>query len=405
MWHGATINLLQLFVFGAIVFDGNSFHLRSGRQSPGALSRCCSRSAGSIDLSKPTSTSRTQLFFSGTLVENQNEILVEEILSPRTIAMNKERHESAVLSCEKMYPWYNFTDRDFEDSRPSIVESWHKYSHNHEQENYDQALHRPQLPFGLDDLARVSCQPLLTPEECQVLIDEADGMNKETGKQPWMEGGARYSTPSDRVGALMPLERLPKSFNLINQQLLPRIFCSVVKAYDCCASHPSELRIGGARVVRYDAAAGQVELGMHRDFLAVTVNIALNEPSEFEGGGTVVEALSDIPIRLQKGHALIHPGDVRHAGSSITSGSRYVLVLFLMSKTIIPHDRYLGEWAERCMGIAVGSSMEEKESWLQTAAKYYSDAYSMGGRIDRGLFPWFYHRAGLGFPMSKEMEI
>ena len=179
---------------------------------------------------------------------------------------------------------------------------------------------------------------------------------------------------------------------------------SVVKAYDCCANHPSDLRIGGARVVRYDAAAGQVELGMHRDFLTLTVNIALNEPTEFEGGGTIVEALSEKPIRLHRGHALIHPGDVRHAGSTITSGSRYVLVLFLMSKKIIPHDRYLGEWAERCMGIAANSCVEEKESWLKTAAKYYADAYTMGGRIDRGLFPWFYQRAGLGYSKSTEMK-
>ena len=310
--------------------------------------------------------------------------------------MNIERHESAVSSCENLYPWYNFTETDFKNAGPSVVEDWNKYSHDYENESYDYALHRPQFPFGLDDLARVSHQPLLTPEECQVLIDEADSMNEKMKDGQWIEGGARYGTPSDKVGALMPLERLPKSFELINEQLLPRIFASVVKAFDCSANHPSDLRIGGARVVRYDAAAGQVELGMHRDFLALTANIALNDPAEFEGGGTIVEAFSKTPIRLQKGHALIHPGDVRHAGSTITSGSRYVLVLFLMSKAIIPHDRYLGEWAERCMGIAANSSPEEKESWLRTAAKYYADSYTLGGRIDRGLFPWFYQRAGLG---------
>eukprot|EP00533_Pseudo-nitzschia_delicatissima_P016071 CAMPEP_0197279136 /NCGR_PEP_ID=MMETSP1432-20130617/19631_1 /TAXON_ID=44447 /ORGANISM="Pseudo-nitzschia delicatissima, Strain UNC1205" /LENGTH=310 /DNA_ID=CAMNT_0042745625 /DNA_START=51 /DNA_END=979 /DNA_ORIENTATION=- len=310
--------------------------------------------------------------------------------------MNTERHESAVLGCEDMYPWYNFTESDFEDAGPSIVENWDEYSHDYENESYDHGLHRPTAPFGLDDLARVSTRPLLKPEECQVLIDEADSINEMIKDGQWIQGGARYGTPSDKVGALMPLERLPKSLELINEQLLPRIFASVVKAYDCCATHPSDLRIGGARVVRYDAAAGQVELGMHRDFLALTVNIALNDPAEYEGGGTIVEAFSETPIRLQKGHALIHPGDVRHAGSTITSGSRYVLVLFLMSAAIIPHDRYLGEWAEQCMGIAANSSPDEKESWLRTAANYYADSYTLGGRIDRGLFPWFYHRAGLG---------
>ena len=284
---------------------------------------------------------------------------------------------------ENMYPWHNFTDSDFKNA----VKRWDKYSHDHEDEDYDHALHQPRHPFGFEDLARVSCQPLLTPEECQVLIDEADGINEHKRSIEWMVGGARYGTPSDRVGALMPLERLPKSFQLINEQLLPRIFASVVEAFECCADHPSDLRLGGARVVRYDAAEGQVELGMHRDFLALTVNIALNDPTEFEGGGTIVEALSKSPIRLKRGHALIHPGDVRHAGTSITSGSRYVLVLFLMSKTIIPHDRYLGEWAGQCMNLAMDCHIDEKESWLRTAAQYYADAYTLGGRIDRGCFP------------------
>jgi len=409
MGQQAIINFLQVFVLSAIVLRGNSFCPRSGRQSPVAFTSqydCCIPRLNCRKSPKRTAATATttQLLLSTTLIESQNEIIPEEILSPRTMAINKERHEGVVSACEEMYPWYNFTDSDFEDASSSVVESWEGYSHDHENENYDHVLHRPQFPFGLDDLARVSCQPILTPAECQVLIDEADGINSDVRNKQWMEGGARYGTPSDKVGALMPLERLPKSFEMINEQLLPRIFASVVKAFDCCASHPSDLRIGGARVVRYDAAAGQVELGIHRDFLALTVNIALNDPTEFEGGGTVVEALSEIPIRSQRGHALIHPGDVRHAGSSITSGSRYVLVLFLMSKTIIPHDRYLGEWAQQCMGIAVNSDMDEKESWLRTAANYFADAYTLGGRMDRGLFPWFYHRAGLGYPMSIDTE-
>lgn len=398
-----TVDLLPLAIFGAIILRCDSFGLRSGSLPRDVSKSLCRGYASLTDCRNPTEQTTSRLR-STAAIENQEKALVEEILSPHTITMNKERHESAVAACENLYPWYNFTDSDFEDAGPSIVEDWEEYSHDYEHENYDHALHKPSFPFGLDDLARVSRRPLLTPTECQVLIDEADGMNEDIKDGKWIEGGARYGTPDDRVGALMPLERLPKSFELINEQLLPRIFASVVKAFDCCADHPSNLRIGGARVVRYDAAAGQVELGMHRDFLALTANIALNDPSEFEGGGTVVEALSKKPIRLQKGHALIHPGDVRHAGSSITSGSRYVLVLFLMSKTIIPHDRYLGEWAERCMGIAATSSPDEKESWLRTAAKYYSDAYTMGGRIDRGLFPWFYHRAGLGYSELQGME-
>lgn len=396
------LDLLGPIIFGTIVLPGDSFGLQSGGRCSDAVK---SRSHGGFSLNKcinPSKPISKQPLFSTKLIESEKNVLVEEVLSPQTIAMNQERHEAAVLGCENLYPWFNFTDADFAEASPSIVESWEAYSHDYENESYDHDLHRPVFPFGLNDLARVSREPLLSQQECQVLIDEADSINENREKEKWIQGGARYGTPSDRVGALMPLERLPKSFELINEKLLPRIFASVVKAFGCCANHPSDLRLGGARVVRYDTASGQVELGMHRDFLALTVNIALNDPTEFEGGGTVVEAFSKTPIRLPRGHALIHPGDVRHAGSSITSGSRYVLVLFLMSKTIIPHDRYLGEWAERCMGLAANSSLDEKEGWLRTAAKYYADAFTMGGRIDRGLFPWFYQRAGLGSSASTD---
>ena len=393
--HTSAMGVLRIIVFGGIVLRGDSFRPQSESRSRNVVN------SSVVEAIAPNDRTKTTLH-STPVVEVETRVPVEEILSPNTIAMNMERHESAVSACEERYPWYNFTDSDFDDAGPSIVDDWEKYSHNVEDEHYDHALHKPNFPFDINDLARVSREPLLTPEECQILIDEADSMNENIKEGQWIEGGARYGTPDDRVGALMPLERLSKSFDLINKQLMPRISASVHKAFECCADHPSDLRIGGARVVRYDAAAGQVELGMHRDFLALTVNIALNDPAEFEGGGTVVEAFSKTPIRLQKGHALIHPGDVRHAGSTITSGSRYVLVLFLMSKKIIPHDRYLGEWAEQCMGIAATTSSEEKESWLRTAAKYYSDAYTMGGRIDRGLFPWFYQRAGLGCSESEQ---
>ena len=402
----ASIGRLQLglLVFGAIVICGNSFCFRLDSLCGTRDHGCCHF----VDFRNTADqTATTQLSSSTTLEENPKDVvavLAEDILSPRTITMNEERHQGAVMGCENGYPWHNFTDQDFKDASSSIVDSWDEYSHDYEHKNYDHALHRPSFPFGLDDLARVSRQPLLTSDECQVLIDEADGINEDKRNKKWMEGGARYGTPSDKVGALMPLERLPKSFEMINEKLLPRILASVVKAFDCCAHHPSDLRVGGARVVRYDAAAGQVELGMHRDFLALTANIALNDPTEFEGGGTIIEALSNTPIRLKKGHALVHPGDIRHAGSSVTYGTRYVLVVFFMSKTIIPHDRYLGEWAERCMGMAANSPMEDKESWLRTAASYYADAYTLGGRIDRGLFPWFYQRAGLGLTASVEED-
>eukprot|EP00959_Pyramimonas_sp_CCMP1952_P338160 7081674-Pyramimonas_sp.AAC.1 len=102
---------------------------------------------------------------------------------------------------------------------------------------------------------------------------------------------------------------------------------------------------------------------MHRDGTLLTVNIALNDRVEYQGGGTVFAALTTEDanaanadedagggsgggggggggggaIRLRRGHALLHPGEVLHGGQAITSGVRYVLVLFLMDTTAVEH--------------------------------------------------------------------
>jgi hypothetical protein len=212
-------------------------------------------------------------------------------------------------------------------------------------------------------------------------------------------GQARYGTPAHRVGALVPLERLPPSCDvLIRRCLLPRLFGSLGHAYGSAFCDPSTLRLGEARLVRYDAAAGQVALGFHRDTLLLTANLALNDPqSDFTGGGTIVQELSvERPIRLEAGHALLHPGDVRHAAAPTTSGTRYVLVLFFLDATQPPHGRYLLEEGHRLMNLANGEhvNVDRKHSYVCQAAATYAHALSCGGRVDRGIFPAYYYQAG-----------
>jgi len=312
-------------------------------------------------------------------------------LDPELLEQNRNRHAAAVAECERMFPIQEYP------SAPSNMK-WKKYSFP-EQQVQDEW---PRPPFSQHDLARISQEPVLTRDECALLIQEAESVSNSSGgdKSKWMEGGSRHGTPDDRVGALMPLERLPLSYDLlVNQQVLARVFSSICSNnnFDCLPD-PSTLRLGGARIVRYDAAAGQVELGFHRDFLLLTANIALNSPTEFTNGGTLVEAMSPTtPVLLEQGHCLLHPGDVRHAANPITSGKRYVLVLFLLdaSDKGIPHDRYLGEYGGRAM---MEASQEEdfdaKDYYLSKAAQFYADALKCGGRMDRGIFPWYYHQAG-----------
>ena len=84
--------------------------------------------------------------------------------------------------------------------------------------------------------------------------------------------------------------------------------------------------IQDAFIVKYEYGK-QNELELHSDGGDITVNILLNNPSEFEGGGTFF-ADDNITHLLEKGDMLIHNGIVSHSGLKITAGKRYVLVIF-----------------------------------------------------------------------------
>lgn len=106
----------------------------------------------------------------------------------------------------------------------------------------------------------------------------------------------------------------------------------------------ASLRVSDARLVKYNSSASQTQLGMHRDGPLVTATVTLNRCDEYDGGGTLIEALaggSDSGVqRVDRGHVVLHPGAVRHGGQPITRGLRYVLVFFIFDMDTVDYDRY-----------------------------------------------------------------
>jgi tetratricopeptide (TPR) repeat protein len=92
-----------------------------------------------------------------------------------------------------------------------------------------------------------------------------------------------------------------------------------------------ELVVYRALVVQYDAAARLTHQPVHRDASLFSVIVPLNRRSEYQGGGTYIEALGKA-IALPQGHALFHPSAVRHGGNRLTAGERWVLVIFLSTR-------------------------------------------------------------------------
>lgn len=157
----------------------------------------------------------------------------------------------------------------------------------------------------------------------------------------------------------------------IHQALQQRIYPLVREAFGCSlGDDPSSLQfcVYDAIVIRYNATeaalfgntkGGSVQFEenmgagqpLHRDLGLVSVNVMLNSPYEFEGGGTFMEnQLQDlliesstpkeedqkslqVPLPLKPmggpGHALLHHSSDRHAGASTRRGVRDILVFFL----------------------------------------------------------------------------
>jgi len=313
-----------------------------------------------------------------------------KILPNDVYEANVRRHQDAIQAAESLFYGYNFTETEWQPQRPiANAIPWKRYSFPgiHVEED---AL--PPVPFGLEDLARVSTTPVVSDDECQRLIEEAENFATYLGG--WKDATeSRYGTSPQSAGQLFFLQDLSVGYTTVNFEVLPRIFTCISQQFANVIPDPSKLRLGGARIVKYDADAGHIELGMHRDGLLLTVNIALNDLDEYTGGGTKIPALSekDPVLRLPKGHALIHPGDILHGGMPITSGTRYVLVLFLLSTDIVPHYRYCSERGENDIRLAKellasrDKAKRNKASTLIASAKHhFFYAYESGARFDEG---------------------
>mmetsp|Transcript_32395 Transcript_32395/g.67564 ORF Transcript_32395/g.67564 Transcript_32395/m.67564 type:complete len:130 (-) Transcript_32395:299-688(-) len=87
-------------------------------------------------------------------------------------------------------------------------------------------------------------------------------------------------------------------------------------------------------MVKYDVTKKErTKLDMHTDKSEWTYLISLSNGCgmDFDGGGTYFECL-DATVHIQRGHALIFPGKLRHCGQRITQGLRFLLVAFLVDK-------------------------------------------------------------------------
>jgi len=215
-----------------------------------------------------------------------------------------------------------------------------------------------------------SKSPVLSDDECSFIVEEARetilrGLAQERGADT---NDPPHTISNSQLGEAR-LSNMPKTRDWL-KETLPTRFYPLLKD-----------RFGLDDLVLYDGLvlgnhAPTRSQPIHRDASLLTLNVALSAPTEYEGGGTYVEALDEILI-IDKGHLLCHAGSAMHAGNAITQGERWVFVLFLLGPNqpqlarrsharAIEHMR-AGEFetAKTCLHAGIESIVPHQDHLLQ----------------------------------------
>ena len=129
----------------------------------------------------------------------------------------------------------------------------------------------------------------------------------------------------------IPLTALPELLHgdgSFTEALHTLLLPALSACYPTAAPEAARLRVLDCFLVRYDAAH-QASLPIHTDQSLLSFTIALNDPSEYQGGGTFFRGLGRPVDAPAAGHAVLFPGKVEHGGHPISKGVRYIIVLFM----------------------------------------------------------------------------
>lgn len=164
---------------------------------------------------------------------------------------------------------------------------------------------------------------------CEWLIYESEEYAKKNNG--WTtHRHAKYPTTD------IPLENITNIFNFCLYSFND-FFKKIQNSY--CLPDYVNFNIIDLFIVKYDYEM-QNSLELHHDGSFLSLNILLNDPSEFEGGGTYFN--DGITVFSKQGDLIVHSGKVKHSGLPISKGKRYVLVAFVniiinMENDILEH--------------------------------------------------------------------
>ena len=205
--------------------------------------------------------------------------------------------------------------------------------------------------------ASLPAAPLLEPAECARAIRDVEA---HAAKKGWATT-RHYAVPTTDV----PVHEVPAVASWFNAQLEQRLCPMLAAQFGCDASR---LRAIDAFVVKYDASA-QRSLPVHTDQSEYSLTIALNAPSEYEGGGTYFPEI-DRPLNCEAGGVIAFEGRLSHGGHPITRGQRYIIAAFLYEQQEVVRRRGLveGPGSDASRGQPIPAAPPQEEAVTEAMA-------------------------------------
>lgn len=165
-----------------------------------------------------------------------------------------------------------------------------------------------------------------TERFCKFLIYVAEKEDK------WSDGVFSKNAYDERIGNV---ELYPTVDTHLKDIGLHELWEDFVKTYiakgaSLLYSGITTKGINIAFIVKYDAEK-QTYLKPHHDSSLYTTDIALNDYTEYEGGGVYYLRQKKLVNNMPTGLGVYHPGRLthHHSGVQITKGKRYILVTFI----------------------------------------------------------------------------
>lgn len=186
----------------------------------------------------------------------------------------------------------------------------------------------------------ITRKPVITLDECRAIIEDA--------KTAIMQGRSADVSNSDGVSRTnselneAKISDLPTMKPWITALLHEKVFPILASAYGVDSQ---DLTLNDGLVLGYIGPSRSQPI--HRDASLLTLQISLSQTSDFTEGGTYFEGLQDSLI-MEAGHAICHSSGTMHAGRAIVTGERWVLVMFVLSKSE-------PQLAKRCHAAGVAS--------------------------------------------------